>query len=128
MAAHRQPRGNHFLYVWNPDTDWYQDFEHRQRKEALGLNFGGYSNGLGTICLWMGKNRHVLKETASQETEAMFHLLIPEYYPIVIEKLIIFHQSLFTLVITARGIRMLTLSGSTYHPFLSASLYNTSEL
>jgi hypothetical protein len=65
MAAHRRSRGKHFFYVWNPDTDWYQTFEERQREEPLGSDFGGYNTDLGTICLWMGRNRHVLRETTS---------------------------------------------------------------
>jgi len=102
MAAHRQSHRTHFFYVWNPDTDWYQTFEERQREEPLGSNFGGYHTDLGTICLWMSRNRHVLRETTSYGTEAVFHLLIPAYCPIVTDQPIIFHQSLFPLVITGQ--------------------------
>jgi hypothetical protein len=87
---------DHFFYVWHPDTDWYQTFEERQRELPLGPNFGGYNSDLGTICLLMGTNRYTLRERSSK---AVFHLLIPAYYPIVIDKPIIFHQSLFPLVI-----------------------------
>lgn len=113
MAARRRSHGNHFFYVWNPDTDWHQTCEERQREQPLGSNFGGYNTNVGTICLWMSRNRYVLRNTASYDTEAVFHHLIPAYHLIVIDKPIIFHQSLFPLLLQTRGTKILSLSGST---------------
>ncbi|KLP14943.1 hypothetical protein CEK26_008110 [Fusarium fujikuroi] len=91
---------NHFFYVWNPDSDWYPDFEGRQREDPLGPNFGGYHHDLATICLRMRADRRALIAATEYGTSAVFHLIIPSYYPIVIETPIIFAEDLFPLIIT----------------------------
>jgi hypothetical protein len=48
----------------------------------------------------MSRNRYVFRNTTLYDTEAVFHHLIPVYHPIVIDKPIIFYQSLFPLIIT----------------------------
>ncbi|KAF5633397.1 hypothetical protein F52700_6089 [Fusarium sp. NRRL 52700] len=91
---------SHFFYVWNPDTDWYPDFERRQGEDPLGPNFGGYHHDLATICVRMRADRQALLATAEGNNSAVFHLIIPTYYPIVIDTPIIFATELFPLTIT----------------------------
>ncbi|KAF5674263.1 hypothetical protein FDENT_10071 [Fusarium denticulatum] len=91
---------SHFFYVWNPDTDWYPDFERRQREDPLGPNFGGYHHDLATICVRMRADRQALLATAEDNNNAVFHLIIPTYYPIVIDTPIVFAAELFPLTIT----------------------------
>ncbi|KAI1009476.1 hypothetical protein LB504_003147 [Fusarium proliferatum] len=54
---------SHFFYVWNPDTDWYPDFEEKQREDPLGPSFGGYHHDLATICVRMRADRQALLAT-----------------------------------------------------------------
>ncbi|KAG4273756.1 hypothetical protein FPRO04_01397 [Fusarium proliferatum] len=91
---------SHFFYIWNPDTDWYPDFEGRQRDDPLGPNFGGYHHDLATICVRMRADRQALVETAGDNSNVVFHLIIPTYYPIVIDTPIVFAAELFPLTIT----------------------------
>ena len=101
VAANRQQQ-HHYFYVWNPDTDWYPTFEERQRERPLGPNFGGYHTDLDTICLRMSSDRATLIRTTSYGHDAIFHLLIPAYGPIVISHPITFHGALFPLIITGQ--------------------------
>ncbi|KAF4957219.1 hypothetical protein FGADI_3284 [Fusarium gaditjirri] len=96
----RTPGESHYFYVWNPDSDWYPDFERRQREDPLGPNFGGYHHDLATICVRMRADRRALIETVVVPNSAVFHLVIPTYYPIVIDTPIIFAPELFPLIIT----------------------------
>ncbi|ENH67508.1 hypothetical protein FOC1_g10010785 [Fusarium oxysporum f. sp. cubense race 1] len=91
---------SHFFYVWNPDSDWYPDFEGRQRQDPLSPNFGGYHHDLATICLRMRADRRALIATTEDNNNAVFHLIIPSYYPIVIDTPIVFAAELFPLTIT----------------------------
>ncbi|KAF5609430.1 uncharacterized protein FSUBG_3903 [Fusarium subglutinans] len=91
---------SHFFYVWNPDTDWYPDFERIQREDPLGPNFGGYHHDLATICVRMRADRQALIETTGDNSNVNFHLIIPTYYPIVIDTPIVFAAELFPLIIT----------------------------
>ncbi|KAF5982404.1 hypothetical protein FCOIX_3703 [Fusarium coicis] len=91
---------SHFFYVWNPDTDWYPDFERRQKEDPLGPNFGGYHHDLATICVRMRADRRAFIATAGDNNKAAFHLVIPTYYPIVIDTPIVFAVELFPLTIT----------------------------
>ncbi|EGU76577.1 hypothetical protein FOXB_12876 [Fusarium oxysporum f. sp. conglutinans Fo5176] len=91
---------SHFFYVWNPDGDWYPDFEGRQRQDPLSPNFGGYHHDLATICLRMRADRRALIATTEDNNNAVFHLIIPSYYPIVIDTPIVFAAELFPLTIT----------------------------
>jgi hypothetical protein len=103
-AARHDPRGHrhHYFYAWNPDTDWYPRFEERQRERSLGPNFGGYSTDLEAICLRMISDRATLIKTKSYGRDAVFHLLIPAYGPIVISQPIAFHSALLPLVVTGQ--------------------------
>ncbi|KAH8894021.1 hypothetical protein GQ53DRAFT_821142 [Thozetella sp. PMI_491] len=92
----------HYFYVWHPDTDWYPAFEKTQRKKPLGRNFGGYNIDLGVLCNRMSSDRAVLIRNTSHGREAVFHLLIPAYSPIVTSHPVAFHSSLFPLVITGQ--------------------------
>jgi hypothetical protein len=96
----RTRRGNHFFYVWNPDSDWYPDFERRQRQDPLGPNFGGYHHDLATICLRMRADRRTLIATTDYSNNPVFHLIIPTYYPLVIDTPIAFAEELLPLIIT----------------------------
>ncbi|KAF5535765.1 hypothetical protein FMEXI_10671 [Fusarium mexicanum] len=91
---------SHFFYVWNPDTDWYPAFERRQGEDPLGPNFGGYHHDLATICVRMRADRQALIETTGDNSNVTFHLIIPTYYPIVIDTPIAFAAELFPLTIT----------------------------
>ncbi|KAF4443940.1 hypothetical protein FACUT_1026 [Fusarium acutatum] len=91
---------SHFFYIWNPDTDWYPDFEGRQREDPLGPNFGGYHHDLATICVRMRADRQALIAATDYNNIAVFHLIIPTYYPIVIDTPIVFAAELFPLIIT----------------------------
>ncbi|KAF4502762.1 hypothetical protein FAGAP_987 [Fusarium agapanthi] len=91
---------SHFFYVWNPDTDWYPDFERIQRQDPLGPNFGGYHHDLATICVRMRADRQALLATTEDNSNVVFHLIIPTYYPIVIDTPIVFAAELFPLTIT----------------------------
>ncbi|KAH7164846.1 hypothetical protein DER46DRAFT_661972 [Fusarium sp. MPI-SDFR-AT-0072] len=90
---------SHFFYVWNPDSDWYPDFEGRQSEDPLSPNFGGYHYDLATICVRMRADRRALVATTEDNNNAVFHLIIPTYYPIVIDTPIIFAEELFPLTI-----------------------------
>ncbi|UPK96980.1 hypothetical protein LCI18_007915 [Fusarium solani-melongenae] len=119
MEIHRHDGKQHYFYVWNPDTDWYQTFEEQCRKRPLPTTFGGYSTDLATVCLWMSRNRSTLKETTSYGSTAVFHLLVPAYVPIVIEDKIEFHDSLFPLVVTGqqhRGAEFVWFNWQPQHP------------
>ncbi|KAG9503241.1 hypothetical protein J7337_006084 [Fusarium musae] len=91
---------SHFFYVWNSDTDWYPDFERRQKENPLGPNFGGYHHDLATICVRMRADRQTLLATSEGNNNAVFHIIIPTYYPIAMETPIIFAAELFPLTIT----------------------------
>ncbi|KAF5244827.1 hypothetical protein FANTH_7594 [Fusarium anthophilum] len=91
---------SHFFYLWNPDTDWYPDFERRLGEDPLGPNFGGYHHDLATICVRMRADRQALLATTEDNSNVVFHLVIPTYYPIVIDTPIVFAAELFPLTIT----------------------------
>ncbi|KAK2129318.1 hypothetical protein NOF04DRAFT_1181972, partial [Fusarium oxysporum II5] len=99
-AEGRTKGESHFFYVWNPDSDWYPDFEGRQREDPLGPNFGGYHHDLATICVRMRADRQALIATTEDNNNVVFHLIIPTYYPIVIDTPIVFAAELFPLTIT----------------------------
>ncbi|TVY67206.1 hypothetical protein Focb16_v011066 [Fusarium oxysporum f. sp. cubense] len=99
-AEGRTKGERHFFYVWNPDSDWYPDFEGRQREDPLGPNFGGYHHDLATICVRMRADRRALIATTEDNNNVVFHLIIPTYYPIVIDTPIVFAAELFPLTIT----------------------------
>lgn len=102
MRARESSDEDHFFYVWNPDTNWHQIFEQCQRREPLGFNFGGYHNHLQTLLVWMSLNRNTLRQEEPDRRDPIFHLLIPTYYPIVVNQPIALHEGLFPLVITAQ--------------------------
>ncbi|KAM6488121.1 hypothetical protein HDV62DRAFT_13555 [Trichoderma sp. SZMC 28011] len=89
-----------FFYVWHPDTDWHPRFEERQREEPLGASFGGYHNDLATICMRMRADREALIKTTEYGRAAIFHLIIPAYYPLVIDHPIAFSRGLLPLIVT----------------------------
>ncbi|EWZ29099.1 uncharacterized protein FOBCDRAFT_228176 [Fusarium oxysporum Fo47] len=91
---------HHFFYVWHPDSDWYPAFEERQAENPLGPAFGGYHHDLATICLRMRADREALIATTDYGRAAMFHLVIPAYYPLVMDHPIAFADELLPLVIT----------------------------
>ncbi|KAH7228609.1 uncharacterized protein BKA55DRAFT_680733 [Fusarium redolens] len=91
---------HHFFYVWHPDSDWYPAFEGRQAEDPLGPAFGGYHHDLATICLRMRADREALIETTDYGRAAVFHLVIPAYYPLVMDHPIAFADELLPLVIT----------------------------
>ncbi|KAH7204559.1 hypothetical protein DER44DRAFT_811810 [Fusarium oxysporum] len=99
-AEGRTKGESHFFYVWNPDSVWYPDFEGRQREDPLGPNFGGYHHDLATICVRMRADRQALIATTEDNNNVVFHLIIPTYYPIVIDTPIVFAAELFPLTIT----------------------------
>ncbi|KAI1052964.1 hypothetical protein LB506_009945 [Fusarium annulatum] len=116
---------SHFFYVWNPDTDWYPDFEGRQRDDPLGPNFGGYHHDLATICARMRADKRALTDTSGENNNAVFHLIIPTYYPIVMDTPIVFATELFPLTITGsrhRGTDLVWLSLEECPDFLSRQL------
>ncbi|KAJ9412407.1 hypothetical protein FOXG_06944 [Fusarium oxysporum f. sp. lycopersici 4287] len=91
---------HHFFYVWHPDSDWYPAFEGRQAEDPLGPAFGGYHHDLATICLRMRADREALIATTDYRRAAVFHLVIPAYYPLVMDHPIAFADELLPLVIT----------------------------
>lgn len=97
---------HHFFYVWHPDDDWYPAFERRQRAAPLGPQFGGYHHDLPTICLRMRTDREALITTTDNGHDAVLHLLIPAYYPLVIDQPIAFADRLLPLIITAQRHRI----------------------
>ncbi|KAK5188245.1 hypothetical protein LTR47_011864 [Exophiala xenobiotica] len=102
IAASSRCQDRHYFYVWHPDTDWYPNFEERQRDSPLGPNFGGYNKDLDTICQRMSSDRMTLIRTTAYGRDAVFHLLIPAYQPIVTNHPITFHGTLFPLVVTGQ--------------------------
>ncbi|EXK78679.1 hypothetical protein FOQG_16659 [Fusarium oxysporum f. sp. raphani 54005] len=90
----------HFFYVWHPDSAWYPAFEGRQAEDPLGPAFGGYHHDLATICLRMRADREALIATTDYGRVAMFHLVIPAYYSLVMDHPIAFADELLPLVIT----------------------------
>lgn len=92
----------HFFYLWHTDDTWYPRFEEKCRQQPLGPNFGGYSTDLSAICLWMARNRLVLRLENPNDEDAIFHLVIPAYEPIVMDHPVIFHRQLGPLVITGQ--------------------------
>lgn len=102
MAAVRGQK-HQFFYLWHPDTDWYPAFEGSQTANPLGPTFGGYHHDLATICLRMSSDRRALIATTDYGHAAVFHLIIPAYYPLVIDRPVTFAQELLPLVIT--GVR-----------------------
>lgn len=91
---------HHFFYVWHPDSDWYPAFEERQAQHPLGPAFGGYDHDLATICVRMRADREALIGTADYGRTAMLHLVIPAYYPLVIDRPIAFADELLPLTVT----------------------------
>ncbi|CAJ0546626.1 Ff.00g012530.m01.CDS01 [Fusarium sp. VM40] len=91
---------HHFFYVWHPDSDWYPAFEERQAQHPLGPAFGGYDHDLATICVRMRADREALIETTDYGRTAMLHLVIPAYYPLVIDRPIAFADELLPLTVT----------------------------
>ncbi|KAI8648810.1 hypothetical protein NCS56_01496800 [Fusarium sp. Ph1] len=91
---------HHFFYVWHPDSDWYPAFEGRQIQNPVGPAFGGYHYDLATICLRMRADREALIATTDYGRAAVFHLVIPSYYPLVMDHPIAFADELLPLVIT----------------------------
>ncbi|KAK2666462.1 hypothetical protein RAB80_018119 [Fusarium oxysporum f. sp. vasinfectum] len=90
-AVHGTQDGqHHFFYVWHPDSDWYPAFEGRQAEDPLGPAFGGYHHDLATICLRMRADREALIATTDYGRAAVFHLVIPAYYPLVMDHPIAF--------------------------------------
>ncbi|RSL79877.1 hypothetical protein CDV31_017169, partial [Fusarium ambrosium] len=102
MAAVKNSKNQHYFYVWHPDTDWYQKFDEKREKKPLGPNFGGYNSDLNTICLRMSSDRAALTKLTKHGPDAIFHLLIPTYFPIVMSEPVAFHDSLLPLVITGQ--------------------------
>lgn len=102
MEKGRADGRHHFFYVWHPDDDWHPAFERRQRAAPLGPAFGGYHHDLPTICLRMRADREALVATTANGQAAVLHLLIPAYYPLVIDQPIAFADGLLPLVITAQ--------------------------
>ncbi|KAF4452450.1 hypothetical protein F53441_4730 [Fusarium austroafricanum] len=102
MASVHDTEGDekHFFYVWNPDSDWYPNFEERQKYDPLGPSFGGYHHDLPTICLRMRADRQALITTTDYGHTAVFHLIIPAYYPLAIDTPISFARELLPLAIT----------------------------
>ncbi|KAF5593190.1 hypothetical protein FPCIR_5396 [Fusarium pseudocircinatum] len=127
-----RPMGeSHFFYVWNPDTDWYPDFERRQREHPLGPNFGGYHHDLATICVRMRADRQALLETTGDIGSGTFHLIIPTYYPIVMDTPVVFATELFPLTITGsrhRGTDLVWFSLDEHPRFPSPQLKFIGEL
>jgi hypothetical protein len=91
---------HHFLYVWHPDSDWNPAFEGRQAEDPLGPAFGGYHHDLATICIRMRADREALVATTDYGRAAVFHLVIPAYYPLVMDHPIAFADELLPLVVT----------------------------
>ncbi|KAF4331709.1 hypothetical protein FBEOM_14525 [Fusarium beomiforme] len=91
---------HHFFYVWHPDSDWYPNFEGRQAEDPLGPAFRGYHHDLATICLRMRADREALIATTDYGHVAVFHLVIPAYYPLVMDHPIAFADELLPLVVT----------------------------
>ncbi|KAJ4125172.1 hypothetical protein NW765_015562 [Fusarium oxysporum] len=91
---------HHFFYAWHPDSDWYPAFEGRQAEDPLGPAFGGYHHDLATICLRMRADREALIATTDYGRAVVFHLVIPAYYPLVMDHPIAFADELLPLVIT----------------------------
>ncbi|CZR49793.1 uncharacterized protein FPRO_16002 [Fusarium proliferatum ET1] len=91
---------HHCFYVWHPDSDWYPAFEGRQAEDPLGPAFGGYHHDLATICLRMRADREALIATTDYGRAAVFHLVIPAYYPLVMDHPIAFADELLPLIVT----------------------------
>ncbi|KAH7186498.1 hypothetical protein DER44DRAFT_858869 [Fusarium oxysporum] len=91
---------HHLFYVWHPDSDWHPAFEGRQTQDPLGPAFGGYHHDLATICLRMRADREALIATTDYRRTAVFHLVIPAYYPLVMDHPIAFAYELLPLVVT----------------------------
>ncbi|KAM5358935.1 hypothetical protein ACJA88_015256 [Fusarium oxysporum] len=72
----------------------------RQAEDLLGPAFGGYHHDLATICLRMRADREALIATTDYGRAAVFHLVIPAYYPLVMDQPIAFADELLPLVIT----------------------------
>lgn len=102
MDTSRPGAERHFFYLWHPDDDWHPEFERRQTAEPLGPEFGGYHHDLPTICLRMRADREALIATTDYGRTAVLHLLVPTYYPLVIDHPIAFADELLPLVITAQ--------------------------
>ncbi|KAF5714691.1 hypothetical protein FMUND_7261 [Fusarium mundagurra] len=91
----RATEESHFFYVWNPDTDW------------------------------MRADRQALLATTEDNNNAVFHLIIPTYYPIVIDTPIAFAVELFPLTITGsrhRGTDLVWLNLNKHPRFPSPKL------
>ncbi|EXL39074.1 hypothetical protein FOCG_18304 [Fusarium oxysporum f. sp. radicis-lycopersici 26381] len=91
---------HHFFYAWHPDSDCYPAFEGRQAEDPLGPAFGGYHHDLATICLRMRADREALIATTDYGRAAVFHLVIPAYYPLVMDHPIAFADELLPLIVT----------------------------
>ncbi|KAL5592560.1 hypothetical protein FOBRF1_013586 [Fusarium oxysporum] len=99
-AVDRAQDGQRHFYVWHPDSDWHPAFEGRQAEGPLGPAFGGYHHDLATICIRMRADREALVATTDYGRAAMFHLVIPAYYPLVMDHPIAFADELLPLVVT----------------------------
>ncbi|KAL2846344.1 hypothetical protein BJX68DRAFT_277168 [Aspergillus pseudodeflectus] len=99
----------HYFYVWNRDTDWYPVFEAKNRAFPLGSEFGGYHHELDAICMRMRADRRTLIQTTTHGRTAQFHLLVPTHEPYVLDRPVIFHESLLPLIITGQRHRSVDL-------------------
>ncbi|KAH7186424.1 hypothetical protein DER44DRAFT_189631 [Fusarium oxysporum] len=65
-----------------------------------GPAFGGYHHDLATICLRMRADRQALIATTDYGRAAVLHLVIPAYYPLVMDHPVAFADELLLFVVT----------------------------
>ncbi|EWY79510.1 hypothetical protein FOYG_17347 [Fusarium oxysporum NRRL 32931] len=81
-------------------VDGAQDGQHHFcAEDPLGPAFGGYHHDLATICIRMRADREALVATTDYGRAAVFHLVIPAYYPLVMDHPIAFADELLPLVV-----------------------------
>ncbi|KAH0536569.1 hypothetical protein FGG08_006577 [Glutinoglossum americanum] len=89
----------HCFFVYHPDTDWHPAFFSRIGKEPLPSNFCGMSENLDALCTWMQFLRPLLARTIECGRDAVFHILIPAYRPLVVRAPLGFPEELRPLTI-----------------------------
>ena len=99
--AENYPSVDHYFYVWHPGFVWYSEFERCQRRDPLGPAFGAYCSDLSTVCLRMRTDREALIAASDRGRDAVLHLLIPAYYPLIMRNVIAFSEDLLPMVIKA---------------------------
>jgi hypothetical protein len=91
----------HLYFLYHPDTDWHAKFHRLMSKTGMHARFLGVCEDLNELCAWMAFIRTRLARPSARRfhRRARFHLLIPTYRPLVIEKPLSFDENLLPLTI-----------------------------